>query len=57
MVTKSDGTDSWTYEYDYKNMMVKAVKNRVTQGQYFYDGDGRRVKLIEGTRRSTRSWG
>ncbi|MBI2184787.1 MAG: hypothetical protein HYU39_07510 [Thaumarchaeota archaeon] len=47
MITKNDGTDSWTYTYDYNNMMTKAVKNSVTQGQYFYDCDNRRVKTIE----------
>ncbi len=48
MVTKNEGVDSWTYAYDYSNMMTKAVKNGVTQGQYLYDGDGKRVKVIEG---------
>ena len=43
MVARNDGTDSWTYTYDYNNMMTKAVKNGVTRGQYFYDGDGKRA--------------
>lgn len=50
-ITKNDGTDSWTYTYDYNNMMTKAVKNSVTQGQYLYDGDGKRVKVIDGNTR------
>ncbi len=47
-MTKNDGVDSWSYTYDYNNMMTRAVKNGSSQGQYFYDGDGKRVKVTEG---------
>jgi len=46
-LTKVNGTESWTYTYDYNNMMIRATKNSVIQGEYFYDGDGKRVKGIE----------
>ncbi|MBI2183589.1 MAG: RHS repeat-associated core domain-containing protein [Thaumarchaeota archaeon] len=47
--SKIEGGDTWNYTYNYNNMMTKAVKNGVTQGQYFYDGENRRVKVIEGS--------
>ena len=47
LVAKNGAADSWTREY-YHDLMVNAVKNGATQGQYFYDGDGLRVKLVEG---------
>ncbi len=48
VITKNDRVDSWSYVYDYNNMMIRAVKNGATQGQYYYDGDGKRVKVVEG---------
>ncbi|MBI2185330.1 MAG: hypothetical protein HYU39_10300 [Thaumarchaeota archaeon] len=29
--------------------MTEAVKNSVTQGQYSYDGENKRVKIVEGS--------
>lgn len=47
MITKTNGTESWSYTYDYNNMIIRATKNSVIQGEYFYDGDGQRVKVKE----------
>ena len=46
-ITKGNGTESWSYTYDYNNMMIRATKNSVIQGEYFYDGDGKRIKAKE----------
>ena len=42
-----NGIGSWTYTYDYNNIMIRVANSGVTKGQYFYDGDGERVKVIE----------
>jgi RHS repeat-associated protein len=46
MITKNDGS-SWSYSYDYSNMLTKVVKGSDVLGQYYYDGEGKRVKVTE----------
>ena len=43
-----------TYVYDAENKMISASNSSGTLGQYFYDGDGRRVKkIVPGTGETT----
>ncbi len=44
---KTKGTDTWVYTYDYANRLTKVEKNSEALGEYVYDGDGKRIQVIE----------
>jgi RHS repeat-associated protein len=44
---KIKGTDTWAYTYDDAQRLIKVEKNDATQGEYVYDGDGRRIQVTE----------
>ncbi|MBU7048206.1 MAG: hypothetical protein HXS54_17355, partial [Theionarchaea archaeon] len=44
---KTKGTDTWDYTYDYANRLTKIEENSAATGEYVYDGDGRRIQVIE----------
>jgi len=48
LATKNDGTNSWTYSYDYENRLTQVKKNGQTIAQYVYDSGGQRIKKTEG---------
>ena len=45
MVGKYDGSDTWNYTYDPMNRLTSVLNNSTVQGRYWYDADGRRVRL------------
>ncbi len=48
MVTKTSGSSSWIYSYDYENRLKQVTLNGLTAFQAMYDGDGRRIETIAG---------
>jgi RHS repeat-associated protein len=46
MITKTSGTASWAYKYDYQNRLKSATLNGLTVLQASYDEDGRRIQTI-----------
>jgi YD repeat-containing protein len=48
LVYMDDGSDEWDYTYDYENRLIKVLKNDAILNRYFYDTDGRRVKVVDG---------
>jgi RHS repeat-associated protein len=44
---KTKGTDTWDYTYDCANRLTKVEKNSTTEGEYIYDGDGKRIQATE----------
>jgi RHS repeat-associated protein len=44
---KTKGLDTWVYTYDYANRLTKIEKNATTEGEYVYDGDGKRIQVTE----------
>ncbi|MGC1119670.1 MAG: RHS repeat-associated core domain-containing protein [Candidatus Methanofastidiosia archaeon] len=47
MVGKMKGSDTWEYMYDSSNGLTRVEKNDMTIGEYVYDGNGRRILVIE----------
>jgi RHS repeat-associated protein len=47
MVEKMKGFDAWEYNYDSSNRLTRVEKNDMTIGEYVYDGNGRRILVIE----------
>lgn len=45
MVYMHDGSDAWNYTYDPKDRLTSVRKNGALQSRFFYDADGRRVRL------------
>jgi len=45
-VSKSDGVNTWEYQYDYENRLVSVKENGQVIEQYTYDGDGQRIKKV-----------
>jgi RHS repeat-associated protein len=48
-IEKTTDTDTVTYFYDHAHRLDTVKKNGVTIGQYWYDGDGKRIKSAEST--------
>ncbi len=46
-LTKTRGTDTWSYTYDTRNLLVQVKKNEQVLASYSYDGDGCRIKKTE----------
>jgi RHS repeat-associated protein len=44
---KTKGLDTWMYTYDHANRLTKVEKNSTTEGEYVYDGDGKRIQATE----------
>ncbi len=47
-VSKSSGSNSWTYAYDYENRLKQVTLNGQSVLQASYDGDGRRIQTVTG---------
>ncbi len=48
MTQRIEGSDTYTFTYDTENRLVTGAKNGVMLASYTYDGDGKRVKVVEG---------
>jgi len=46
-LTKTDGTDTWTYTHDKRDRLTQVEKNQEIITQYSYDGDGKRIQKTE----------
>jgi len=40
-----DGVDTWNYTYDFMDQLTVIKKNGAVQSQFWYDAQGRRVRL------------
>lgn len=49
MVSKTAGTNSWSYNWDYENRLTQVTNPSSQSVQYKYDALGRRTERIEGT--------
>ena len=54
LVTKTEGTDAWTYTWNALNQLIAAAKNTATQATYKYDPHGRRIERVAGA--TTTTW-
>jgi RHS repeat-associated protein len=48
LATKTEGTDNWSYEWNARNELTRALKNGVEQAHFAYDPLGRRVERVAG---------
>ena len=48
LATKTEGTDSWAYEWNAQNELTRVPKNGVEQARFAYDPFGRRVEKVAG---------
>ena len=46
LISKKDGTNTWTYAYDTQNRLVKVVEPNANQTTYEYDALGNRVATV-----------
>ena len=46
--TKTEGTDSWGYEWNARDELTRVTKNSVEQARFSYDPIGRRVEKVAG---------
>jgi hypothetical protein len=50
-IRKEKGIEKWDYVYDFENRLTKVEyfdgTQTLTLGQYYYDGDGKRIKKVE----------
>ncbi|MBU7028772.1 MAG: exo-alpha-sialidase, partial [Theionarchaea archaeon] len=46
-VTKTNGTDTWVYTYDSRNLLTQVEENQQIIALYSYDGNGCRTKKTE----------
>jgi RHS repeat-associated protein len=49
LATKTEGTDTWAYEWNARNELTRVTKNSVEQARFAYDPLGRRVEKIAGS--------
>jgi RHS repeat-associated protein len=47
LTEKTIGDDTWSYSYDYANRLTSIEKNSAVQGEYSYDGFGKRLCATE----------
>ncbi len=47
--SKTEGTDTWTYEWDAENRLKRVLKNGAEQARFAYDALGRRIERVIGT--------
>lgn len=45
---KTEGSDTWTYEWDAEDRLKRVLKNAVEQARFSYDALGRRVEKVAG---------
>ena len=48
LTTKTEGTDTWGYEWNARNELTRVTKNGVEQARFSYDPRGRRVEKVAG---------
>jgi RHS repeat-associated protein len=48
LATKTEGSDSWGYEWNARNQLTRVTKNYVEQARFGYDPLGRRVERVAG---------
>jgi RHS repeat-associated protein len=48
LTTKTEGTDTWGYEWNARNELTRVTKNSVEQARFAYDPLGRRVEKVAG---------
>ncbi len=54
LTSKTEGSDTWTYEWDAENKLKRVLKNNVEQARFAYDPQGRRVEKVAGG--TTTTW-
>jgi RHS repeat-associated protein len=54
LTSKTEGSDTWTYEWDAENRLKRVLKNAIEQARFAYDPLGRRVEKVAGG--ATTSW-
>ncbi|MBU7023668.1 MAG: RHS repeat protein [Theionarchaea archaeon] len=50
---KTKGDDTWDYQYNCADKLVKVRKNGIVLEEYVYDGDGRRIQVTENSETET----
>lgn len=48
LTQKTEGTDTWGYEWNANNELTRVTKNSVEQARFAYDATGRRVEKVAG---------
>jgi len=48
LVYMHDGSDAWNYTHDPEGRLLFVRKNGALQSWFWYDADGRRVKIVDG---------
>ena len=51
--TKTEGSDTWAYEWNARNELTRVTKNSIEQARFSYDPLGRRVEKVAGGVTST----
>jgi RHS repeat-associated protein len=46
LTSKTEGTDTWAYEWDAEDQLKRVLKNGVEQARFAYDALGRRVEKV-----------
>jgi len=49
MLGRSGGGTTWNYSFAWSDHLTQVKKNSSVVAQYYYDGDGGRVKTVEGS--------
>jgi len=57
LASKTEGNDTWTYEWDAENQLKRVLKNSVEQARFAYDPLGRRVEKVFGASTTTYTYG
>jgi RHS repeat-associated protein len=47
LVTEDDGQNLWEYSYDCENRLLSVKKDGQVTEEYFYDGDGKRIRKTD----------
>jgi RHS repeat-associated protein len=47
LVSKDDGQNLWEYSYDCEDRLLSVKKDGQVTEEYFYDGDGKRIKKVD----------
>ena len=48
LIQKTEGSDTWTYEWDAENQLKRVLKNTAEVARFAYDALGRRVEKVAG---------
>jgi RHS repeat-associated protein len=48
LTSKTEGTDTWTYEWNAEDELTRVLKNSIEQARFSYDPLGRRVEKVVG---------